>query len=148
MPKFVMEKLPPQWVFVPSKRQVKALLAETGADVQRVECYGTSSGRLPARLALGFVESRVVGSGWCFYVRLWGVREAAVESCKNELAQAALAVMERYLRGRISQPPTEVIKPSQLSLSFRLSPEGVVSTCRVKAADRRAFPVPAYWMDE
>lgn len=36
MPRFVVKKLPPQWLFLPSKRQVRELLTELGADVRLV----------------------------------------------------------------------------------------------------------------
>ncbi len=84
------KKLPPHWLFVPSKRQVRELLAELGADVRLVEFYGTGYGRNPDRLSLGLVESRVVGGGWCFYLHLWGVREAVAGRVREELAAAAL----------------------------------------------------------
>jgi len=72
MPMFVLEKLPPHWVFVPSKRRVRELLADLDADVRWVEFYGTGYGRSTDRLSIGFVESRVVEGSWCFYLHLWG----------------------------------------------------------------------------
>src|SRR5262249_21187674 len=121
MARFVIEKLPAHWLFVPSKRQVRELLDELGVDVRLVEFSGTSYGRMTDRLSLGFVESRVVKGGWCFYLHLWGVREAVASPVREELATAALVEVRQYIRRCASQLPAETIKPAQLSLSFRVS---------------------------
>ncbi len=146
MPRFVIQKLPPLWRFVPSKRQVRNFLARLNADVRLVEFVGTGwSGSASDRLSLGFVESRVVESRWCFYLRLWGVREAAVGGLRNELAGVALGEMECYIRGRRALPPDVTIKPTQLYLPFRVVNGSIQSACREKAKDRRAFPSGEWW---
>ena len=104
--KFLLEKLPPHWLFVPSKRQVRELLAGLGADVRLVELYGTGYGRSADRVSLGFVESRVVGGGWYFYLHLWGVREAVAGPVREELAAAALAEIRRYVLECAGQLPS------------------------------------------
>jgi hypothetical protein len=131
VPKFVVEKLPPHWQFVPSKRQVRELLTELGADVRLVEFYGTSYGRNPDRLSFGLVESRVVAGGWCFYVHLQGVREAVARPVREALVAAALAEISRYIRGCTGQPPADTVKPAELELSFRVEADEVRSECRV-----------------
>src|SRR5436309_3322582 len=127
MPRLVTEKLPPHWLFVPAKRQVRELLAEGGMDGRLAEFGGTGYGRRADRLSLGFLESAVAEGGWCFCLRVWGVRECAAGAWREELARAALAEIEGYTRVCLGQPPAEVTKPAQLSLSFRLGPEGVRS---------------------
>ena len=131
MPKFVVEKLPAHWLFVPSKRQVRELLAEPGADVRLVEFYGTGYGRNPHRLSLGLVESRVVGGSWCFYLHLWGVREAVAGPVREELADAVLAEIGRYIRGCAGQLPADTVKPAQLYMVFRVEAGEVRPECRV-----------------
>jgi hypothetical protein len=149
MPRFVLEKLPPHWVFVPSKRQVQELLAELGADVRLVEFYGTGYRRDTDRVSLGFVESRVVEGSWCFYLRLWGVRDAVADPVREQLAAAALAEVARYIRECAGRPPAEVVKPAQLYLSYRIGPGGLRSECRVLAvAKRSSFPTRAWWAGE
>jgi hypothetical protein len=73
---------------------------------------------------LRFLESRVVEGRWCFSLRLWGVREAAVGTVRDELTTAALAEIGKYNHECISQPPAEIIKPAQLMLNFQVGPEG------------------------
>jgi hypothetical protein len=145
MAKFVFEKLPPHWLFVPSKREVRELLARLGVDVRLVEFYGTGYGRQSDRLSLGFVESRVVEGGWCFYLHLWGVREAVAGPVQAELAVSASAAIERYIRGCVDQSPADVIKPAQLYLSFRVEPEGVRSGCSVRVVGKRSFTTRRWW---
>jgi hypothetical protein len=148
MPHFRLKKLPPGWLFVPSKRQLRAVLAETGADVPLVEMAGTGYARLPDRVSLGFLESRVVEGRWRFYLHLWGIREAAVGTLREELATAALAEIREYIRGCISQQPADIIKPAQLRLSFRISPAGVHFEGRVKVVGRYSYPTPVWWPRE
>src|SRR5438105_563222 len=125
MARFMAEKLPAHWLFVPSKRQVRELLAELGTDVRLVELYGTGYSRAPDRLSLGFVESRVVEGRWCFYLRLWGVKEAVAGPVREKATAVALAEIRRYVRECTSQPPTDVSKPAQLLLALRLGPEEI-----------------------
>ncbi len=148
MPRFVLEKLPLHWTFVPSKRQIKALLAELGADVRLVEFYGTGFGRSNDRLSLGFVESRVVGGKWCFYLRVEGVRESAARSVMEELTATAVAEIGQYIRTRASQLPDQTVKPAQLRLSFRVEPGRVHAECRELPVGRRSFPTPVWWVGE
>lgn len=147
MPKFVVEKLPRHWLFVPTKRQVRELLTDLGADVRLVELYGTGYGRSVDRFSIGFVESRVVDGGWCFYLHLWGVREAVAGPVREELAAAALAEIGRYIRGCAGQPPADVVKPAQLYLSFRIEAGEVRPECRVSPVGKTSsFPTRAWWI--
>jgi hypothetical protein len=148
MARFVTEKLPPHWLFVPSKRQIRELLGELHADVRVVEFYGTGYGRSADRLSLGFVESRVAQGGWCFYLRLWGVREEAVGAMRDELAASALSEIRRYIRECASKPAADVSKPTQFILVFCVGLDGISPKCRVKVVDRRSYPTPAWWQSE
>jgi hypothetical protein len=148
MPRFIVEKLPQHWLFVPSKRQLRDMLTRLGANVPLVEFYGTGYGCKADWLSLGFVESRVVEGGWRFYLRHWGVREDAVDPWREGLAEAALAEIECYVSACLSQPPAEVTKPSQLSLTFRLDLDGVRSACRVKVVGRYSYPTPGWWQSK
>jgi hypothetical protein len=145
MPRFVLQKLPPHWLFVPSKRQVRELLAGLDADVRRIEFNGTGYGHSTDRLWLGFVESRVIEGSWCFYLHLRGVRESVVGPVREEVAAAALTEIGRYIRGCVSEPPADVVKPAQLSLAFRVGPGGIHSECRVSTVGRRSFPTGSWW---
>jgi hypothetical protein len=147
VPRFIVEKLPPHWLFVPSKRQVRDLLAQLDADVRRVDFYGTGYGRSTDRLSIGFVESRVVEGSWCFYLRLWGVRETVAAPVREDLAAAALVEIARYVRKCVSKPAADVVKPAQLYLSFRVEPSAVHSGCRVKAAGKGSslFRTGSWW---
>jgi hypothetical protein len=145
MPRFILEKLPPHWLFVPSKRQVRELLAELDADVRWVEFYGTAYGRGTDRLSIGFVESRLVEGSWCFYLHLWGVRESVAGPVREALAAAALAEIGQYVRTCASAPPADVVKPAQLYLSFRVELGDVHSECRVSTVGKRSFPTGPWW---
>jgi hypothetical protein len=145
MPRFILEKLPPHWLFVPSKRQVRELLAELDADVRWVEFYGTAYGRSTDRLSIGFVESRVVEGSWCFYLHLWGVRESVAGPVREALAAAALAEIGQYVRTCASAPPSDVVKPAQLSLSFRIGPDELQSESQVKAVSKYTFSSRRSW---
>jgi hypothetical protein len=147
MPKFVLEKLPPHWLFVPSKRQVRDLLAGLDADVRRIEFYGTAYGHSTDRLSIGFVESRVIEGSWWFCLRLWGARESVAGPVREELAAAALAEIEGYIRKCVSAPAADVVKPSQLYLSFRVESGDVHSQCRVSLVGKRSsFPTGSWWV--
>ncbi len=145
MPRFVVEKLPPHWLFVPSRRQLKNLIAELAADVRMIELYGTGFGRSPDRVAVGFAESRVVGGCWCFYLHLWGVRKADAGPNQDELAAAALAEIRRYIRACTAQAPADTVKPEQLHLAFRIEGDAVRSICRVSPVGKMSFPTRAWW---
>jgi hypothetical protein len=148
MTRFVSKRLPPHWLFVPTKRQLREFLAGLGADVRLVELQGTSARGVADWLTLGFVEARVVGGEWCFYLRLWGVRESVVGGQLGDLTQAALAAIDGYIRGCVRQPPATTIKPAQMLLAFRLGAEGIASRCRIKSAGRHPFPTPVWWEDD
>jgi hypothetical protein len=146
MTQFVLEKLPPHWLFVPSKRQVRNLLAELDADVRRVEFYGTGYGHITDRLSLGFVESRVIEGRWCFYLHIWGIRESVAEPMRDELTVTALVEIGQYIRKCISEPAAGTIKPAQLYLSFRLESGGVQAACSVSPVRKTLFPTGSWWV--
>src|SRR5262245_53103324 len=58
--RFAGKKLPPHWVYVPSRRQVRELLRGLAADFRRVEFGGTGRGAGLVGLLLGYLERRVV----------------------------------------------------------------------------------------
>lgn len=146
MPRFVLEKLPPHWLFVPSKRQVRELLAELDADVRRVEFYGTGYGHSTDRLSLGFLESRVIEGSWCFYIHLWGVRASVAGPVREELTAAVLSEIGQYIRKCTSEAPADVVKPAQLYLSFRIEPGSFHSECSVKTVDQFSYPTGSWWV--
>lgn len=148
MSRFMFRKLPPNWLFVPSKRQVRDLLVCLEADVRLVEFSGTSAVRAEGRLSLGYVESRVVDGGWRFYLRLWGARSSEVGEWRQRLSQAALGEIERYIRACLGERPTDVTKPVQLYLSFRIDAGDIRSQCRAKVVDRYSFSAGEWWRDE
>ncbi len=78
MSRFPGKKLPPHWLYVPSRREARDLLRQLGVDVRRVELDGPGSGTGPVGLLLGYLERRVAEGRWCFLLRLWGAPEAAV----------------------------------------------------------------------
>lgn len=146
MPRFVLEKLPAHWIFLPSKRQVRELLAELGSDVRLVEFAGTAHGQSSDRVSIGFIESRVFERCWCFYLRLWGVRDAVAGRVREELAATALAEIRQYLGNRAGMPPADTVKPAQLLLSFRLEGAVVRSQCTLKRVSRHSFPTGPWWV--
>ena len=95
MSRFPGKKLPPHWVYVPSRREIRGLLREITADVRYVEFDGTGRGRSSVGLLLGYLERRVADGRWCFYLRLWGAPESAVGERRAELAQAALGTIRQ-----------------------------------------------------
>ena len=102
MARFVVQKLPPHWLFLPSRRQVRELLARLEADVRLAEFFGTAYSCTPDRISLGFVESRVVECGWRFYLRLWGIRKAVAGLVQEKLAAAKALDEEWYVKPGLS----------------------------------------------
>jgi hypothetical protein len=143
--RFPGKKLPPHWVYVPSRREVRDLLRVLATDVRRVEFDGTGSGPSSVGLLVGYLERRVADGGWCFYLRLWGVPESAVGDRRAELALAALEAIQRSVVECLAYPPAEVAKPTQLLLRFAVEPDGVVSRCSVKPVDRYSFSAGNWW---
>jgi hypothetical protein len=146
MAQFVFKKLPPHWLYVPSKRRLRDLLAELDADVRRVEFAGTAYGDRTDRLSLGFVESRVIEDGWCFYLHLWGLRESVAGPVREELTVTALAEIGLYVKKCISEPAACTIKPAQLVLSFRLESGGVQADCRASTGKKTPFSTGSWWV--
>jgi hypothetical protein len=110
-----------------------------------VEFDGTGSGLSPVGVLLGYLERRVVGGAWCFYLRLWGVPESAVTEHRVALASAALEVIEESVAECLASPPAAVARPTQLLLRFAVGADGVVSRCSLKPVDRYSFSVGSWW---
>lgn len=144
MSRFPGKKLPPHWVYVPSRREVRGLLRDLAADVRRVEFDGTGSGP-SSGLLLGYLERRVASGAWCFYLRLWGAPESAVGERRDELARAALGAIAQSVAECLASPPAEVVKPTQLLVWFAAGADGVVSKCSVKPVDRYSFSAGRWW---
>jgi hypothetical protein len=145
--RFPGKKLPPHWVYVPSRREVRDLLLGLTADVRCVDFDGTGSGPSPVGLLLGQLERRVVAGAWCFYLRLLGVPESAVGAHRHELGQAAVQAIKQSVVECLVSRPSEVIKPSQLWLRFVISERGVASKCCVKPVGRYSCTPPDWWID-
>lgn len=147
MSRFSGKKLPPHWVYVPSRREVRNLLRDLGADVRRVEFGGTGSGPSSVGLLLGYLERRVAAGRWCFFLRLWGAPESALGGHRDELARAVLEAIRQSVADCLTHPPAEVIKPTQLLLRFAVDEDRVVSGCRVKPVDQYSFSAGHWWED-
>ena len=73
VPRFTGKKLPPHWIYVPSRKEIRDLLGGSLADVRRVEFGGTGSGPGRVGLRLGYLEQQLsmargastCGSGGC-----------------------------------------------------------------------------------
>lgn len=145
MSRFPGKKLPPHWAYVPSWRQLRELMRRSPGDFRRVELDGTGSGPSPAGLLLGYLERRVAGGAWCFYLRLWGAPESAVGSHRADLASAAIWAIEQSVSDCLASPPSEVARPTQLLLRFAVGEGGVVPRCDVKPVDRYSFSAGRWW---
>jgi hypothetical protein len=145
VPRFPGKKLPPHWVYVPSRREIRDLLRDLAADVRRVDFDGTGSGPSSVGLLLGYLERRVADGGWCFYLRLWGAPESAVGGRRAELARAVLGAIRQSVAECLASPPAEVVKPTQLRLWFAVEADRVTSRCSVKPVDRRFFLAGNWW---
>lgn len=146
MSRFPGKKLPPHWLYVPSRREVRDLLPGLTADVRRVDFAGTGSGPSSVGLLLGYLERRVADQAWCFYLRLWGVPESAVEGRCRELAQAAVHAVERSVAECLAVPASDVVKPTQLLLRFTVGADGVIPECRISPVDRYSFSAGQWWV--
>lgn len=145
MSRFPGKKLPPHWLYVPSRREVRDLVRRSPGDFRHVEFAGTGNGPSSVGLLLGYLERRVAGGAWCFYLRLSGVPEAAVGDHRAELASAVLAAIEGSVAECLASPPAEVTKPTQLLLWFAVKADGVVPKCNVKRVDRYSFSAGNWW---
>jgi len=143
--RFPGKKLPPNWLYVPSRREVRDLLRGLAADVRRVDFAGTGSGLSSVGLLLGYLECRVADEAWCFYLRLWGVPESTVEGRSQELAQAAVHAVERSVAECLAVPASDVVQPKQLLLRFKVDNDGVIPECRIEPVDRYSFSAGQWW---
>jgi hypothetical protein len=143
--RFPGKKLPPRWVYVPTRRQVRNLLRGLAADVRCVEFNGTGRGPSSVGLLLGYLECRVVDEAWCFYLRLWGVPTSALYDRHDELAQAALRAIGQSVAECLAAPAAVTVKPTQLLLRFEVEAAGVVPKCSVKTVDRYSFSAGNWW---
>lgn len=145
MSRFPGKKLPPRWVHVPSRREIRELVGRSPGDFRRVEFDGTGSGPSSVGLLLGYLERRVADGAWCFYLRLWGAPESAVGDRRDELASAALTAIEQSVAECLASPPVEVAKPTQLLLRFAVGPDGIVPRCSPRLVDRYSFSAGSWW---
>ena len=141
------KKLPPHWIYVPSRRQVRDLLRSINTDVRRVEFNGTGSGHGSVGVLLGYVERRVVDGAWAFSLRLWGVPEADVSDRAAALAQAALAAIQASIEECAASPAAETIQPTQVHLWFEIGEDGVTSRVSVKPVSQYSFSSGTWWGD-
>jgi hypothetical protein len=143
--RFPGKKLPPRWVYVPSRQEVRDLVRDSPGDFRRVEFDGTGSGPSAVGLLLGYLERRVADRAWCFYLRLWGAPESAVGEHRDAMAAAALAAIEGSVAECLASAPPEVAKPTQLLLRFAVGPDGVVPRYSTKPVDRYSFSAGNWW---
>jgi hypothetical protein len=143
--RFPGKKLPPHWVYVPSRREVRDLLRGIAADVRRVDFAGTGFGPSSVGLLLGYLERRVADEAWCFYLRLWGVPESAVEGRSRELARAAIHAIERSVAECLAAPASDVVQPTQLLLRFQVDDGGIMPKCSIEPVDRYSFSAGQWW---
>jgi hypothetical protein len=113
--------------------------------VLRVDFGGTGSGLRSGKLLLGYLERRVVENVWLFYLRLWGVPQAAVEGQRDELARAAIHAIGHSVAECLAVPAMGTIKPTQLLLWFSLGTGHVVPTCKVDLVDQYSFSAGQWW---
>lgn len=145
----VKKKLPPRWVYIPTKRQLRDLIEDVDADVRVVEFDGIVSvpGKRPDNpyQCLGVVEGRVVDSAWCFFVRLWGIREVTVGTHISTLPELALADIRRFMKSCLRKKPDPMVKPRQMRLSFNINSESVRSTGAAEDCDRWSANTGGWW---
>jgi hypothetical protein len=142
---FPGKKLPPHWVYVPSRKEVRDLLSGLVADVRRVEFGGRGFGPSRVGLRLGYLEHRVVDGAWCFYLRLCGLPQSAVQGRRSELAQAALHDLSQSVARCLAVPAASVVEPSQLHLLYEVGPDGVIPKCHVDPVDQYSFSSGCWW---
>jgi hypothetical protein len=140
------KKLPPHWVYVPSPREIRTLLNEFPGGIRRMELGGTgwdcsSSGQL----SLGFLERRVVDRTWCFYIKIWGVRESAVDGRRDEISRVVIEAVRRSIVECSAIPAADWIKPTQLSLWLDICLDGVHSKCSNRTVPY-FYPTGSWWM--
>ncbi|HEY1191656.1 MAG TPA: hypothetical protein VGE74_28745 [Gemmata sp.] len=145
MSRFPGKKLPPGWVYVPSRRAVRDSVRRSSADFWRVEFAGTGRGPSDAGLLLGYLERRVAGGMWCFYLCLWGAPESVVAGHREELASSALVAIEASVAACLASPPAGVVEPTQLLLRFALEADRAVPGCEVRPVDRYSFSAGRWW---
>ena len=132
-------------MYVPSWREVRDLLRGSAADVRRVEYAGTGWGPSPVGLRLGYLERRGAVGAWCFYLRLWGVPESAVDGWRDELARAALHALGQSQAECLARPASDGVKPTQLHLLFEVGADGVIPNCRVEPVDQYSYSAGCWW---
>ena len=145
MSRFPGKKLPPNWVYVPSRKEIRDLRSGLSADLRCVEFDGTGGRPSSVGITLGYLEQRVVDGAWCFYLRLWGVPKSAVEDRRGELARAALRAIGQSVARCLAVPAAAVVKPTQLHLVFEVGPNGAISKCYTKPVGMFSFSSGCWW---
>lgn len=146
MAKVMLRKLPPHWIYVPSRREVRTLLDRLGADVRAVEYHGTAYRPRATWLHLGLLEARVVEGAWCFYLRFWGLPEALAGPLREGLSDSALGEVQRYIDACLAAWPDGSVKPTQLQLCFDLEAGLIRSACRVNEVDGYSYRTGEWWL--
>jgi hypothetical protein len=145
--RFLTRKLPPHWLYVPSKRRLRKVLDRLDVDRSVVRFGGTGYRESPQRITLGFLESRVVENRWCFYLGLRGIPESVVGDLQDELSAVAVDEIDRYIRSCFHQPHPAGVNPSQFYLNFRAEDGRVHAECYQKAISRYSYSTGEWWKD-
>lgn len=125
MSRYPGKKLPPGWVYIPSRRDVRKSLTDLPAEIQ-LDLAGTGHFLSPLdSFMFGLLDRRVVEAAWCFELRLWGAPEAVVGAARDDLARAAVHAIRRWVADCLTIPPADELEPSQKGLWFRTGPDGV-----------------------
>ena len=152
-----VKNLPPGFVYPLGKRKMRSVATRLGADIRRVDYAGISFGETHytswshlqsgdvLSTNLGFVEARVVGSSWAFYVELLGLRNSTIADRGDKIKDVVLEDISRFIKAQVKIRPSEVEKPCQLSLHVRIV-GGVVST-KSKLRRTRLFVTGSWWLE-
>jgi hypothetical protein len=94
---------------------------------------------------LGFIEARVVGSSWAFYVRLFGLRSSTIADKRDKIVDIVSNDTSRFIKAQVKVQPFEVEKPCQLSLDVSIV-NGIVST-KSKLRRTYLFNTGSWWLE-
>jgi hypothetical protein len=151
MSRFPGKRLPPHWVYIPSWREVRKMVGDLATDV-RLEFGGTGRredwvSRSLDQLFLGYLERRVVDKAWRFYLQLRGIREAALEGHRDELAEAAVHAIASSVHECQARQADDVVAPTQLHLCFKITAHGVVPLCKIEPVGPYSYSAGRWWAD-
>lgn len=128
MPQFKFKNLPDGFEFPLSKREIREFVKTTSANFETVEFAGISSSesyynkkRRRNSNWVCYLKAEFRNSEWVFTLTIDGLRPEHYQERREEIAQALLAQIKKWVDGKLALPETAPKKPCRAQMSFDLT---------------------------